>query len=173
VQFCSDEASLLDGFARFAAVALEAGSTAVAVTTSSHREGLEQRLQASGLDICLAIEERRFIWLDVADVLGGIVVNGEIDEARFWESATALAAAAGKAATRTPARVVAFGECAPTLWIGGHPAAAIRLEQLWDEFAKAYDMEVFCGYCVTTPLDDKDEQVFKQICVAHTAVHRQ
>jgi DNA-binding NarL/FixJ family response regulator len=48
VQFSSDEASLLDGFAGFSAAALEAGNATIAVTTSSHRNMLHQRLETLG-----------------------------------------------------------------------------------------------------------------------------
>jgi len=171
VQFCSDDASLLDGFARFVAVALEAGSAAIAVTTGSHRAMLHQRLHACGLRIDLAVKEGRYVWLDAADVLAASMVDGWPDEARFWKATTTLVAAAATASTCTPARVVACGECAPSLLKAGHAAAAIRFEHLCDELAAAYDVDMLCGYVFNPLLRDEEDGVFQRICAEHSAVH--
>jgi len=171
VQFCSEEASLLDGFARFAASALEAGSAAIVVTTSPHRAMLQQRVQAHGFDVDRAIAEGRYVWLDVADALSAVMVDGWPDEARFWKATTALVDAATRASTCTPARVTACGECAPSLWREGSAAAAIRLEHLWDELARARDVDLLCGYSLNAPLHEEEQRIFERICAEHSAVH--
>ena len=171
VQFCSDEVMLLDGFARFASAALEAGSTAIVVTTSSHRHMLHQRLKTGGLDIDLAVEEGRYLWLDVAHVLSLIMVDGWPDEARFWSATTTLVTAAAGASTGTPSRVVALGECAPRLWQDGNGAAAVQLEHLWDKLARKYDVRILCGYSLTEPLPAEDQPTFQRICAEHSMVH--
>ena len=48
VQFYSDDASLVIGFARFIDAALKAGNAAIVVATEPHRNSLFQRLQAQG-----------------------------------------------------------------------------------------------------------------------------
>jgi DNA-binding NarL/FixJ family response regulator len=170
VEVCQDEASMLDGFARFAAASLESGSAAIVVTTSSHRTMLQQRVRACGLDVDRAIEEGRYVWRDVADTLSAVMVDGLPDEARFWKAATTLVAAAARSSTRTPARVTACGECARTLWSGGNAAAAIRLEHLWDELARTHGVDVLCGYSVDAPLPDEQHRFFERICAEHSAV---
>ena len=147
------------------------GVPPIVVTTSPHRAMLHQRLQACGLDVDLAIEEGRYVWLDVADALSAIMVDGWPDEARFWKATTALVAAAARASTCTPARVAACGECAPSLWREGSAAAAIRLEHLWDELARAHDVDVLCGYSLNAPLHDEEHRIFQRICAEHSAVH--
>ena len=171
VQFSSDEASLLDGFAGFSAAALKAGSATIAVTTSSHRNMLRQRLETLGLDIDLAIEEGRYIWMDVADSLSAVMVDGWPDDARFRKATTTLIAAAVRASTCTPARVAACGEIAPTLLREGRAGAAIRLEHLWDEVARTYDLDVLCGYSLKPALHDEEHGIYQQICAEHSAVH--
>ena len=171
VQLCSDEASLLDGFARFALAALKAGSAAIGVTTIQHRDMLHQGLKADGLDIDLAIEQGRYLWLDVADVLSAILVDGLPDAARFWNTTTTFVAAAVSASTCTPPRVVGFGECAPVLWRQGQGAAAIQLEHLWDKLARKYDVDILCGYMLTEPLAGEEQQMFERIWVEHSMVH--
>ena len=171
VQLCADESSLLDGFARFASAALRAGSAAIGVTTIPHRDMLHQRLKADGLDIDLAIEQGRYLWLDVADVLAAILVEGWPDEARFWNVTTTFVAAAVSASTCTPPRVAGFGECAPRLCQDGNGAAAVQLEHLWDKLARKYDVNILCGYVLTEPLADEDQQLFERIRVEHSLVH--
>ncbi len=108
--------------------------------------------------------------LDVADVLSTFMVNGWPDEARFWKVSTTLVVAAARASKGTHAGVVAYGECSPTLWREGRAAAAIRVENLWEEFAGAYDVDVLCGYSLTAPLGDEEKRIVERICAAHSAV---
>ena len=65
VGFYSDDASLLDGFTQFIGAALKSGSAVIVIATESHRDSLLLRLQAHGLDIGAAIEQGRYISLDV------------------------------------------------------------------------------------------------------------
>ena len=171
VQFSSDEASLLDGFAGFSAAALKAGSATIAVTTSSHRSMLHQRMETLGLDMDLAIQEGRYIWMDVADSLSAVMMDGWPDDARFRKVTTTLIDAAVRASTCAPARVAACGEIAPTLLREGRAGAAIRLEQLWDGLARTYDLDVLCGYSSRPALHDEEHGIFQQICAEHSAVH--
>jgi DNA-binding NarL/FixJ family response regulator len=171
VQFCSDEASLLDGFARFAEDALKSGCAAIVVAGSSLRNTLHHRLQSCGLDIDAALGEGRYVSLDVADTLSTFMVNGRLDEARFWKAATDLVLEASRASNGAHRRVAACGECAPTLWREGHAAAAVRLEQLWDELSRRHGVDIWCGYSLSAPLRDDEYKVFQQICSEHSAVH--
>jgi DNA-binding NarL/FixJ family response regulator len=173
LQLCSDESALLDGFACFTTSALEAGSAAIVVTTSSHRPMLHQRLQACGVDVDRVVEEGRYTWLDVADLLSTVTVDGWPDEARFREAAARLVATATTASTCTPARIAACGEGVSTLFREAGAAAAMQLERLWEEFAQEHNLELLCGYLLTTPLHDDEDRIFKQICAEHSAVHRQ
>jgi len=171
VEFCPDEGSLVSAFALFTEGALKAGSAAVVVATSARLETLRQRLQASGLNVDLAIEEGRYLSFDVADTLSTIMVNGWPDETRFWKAATTLFETAARASKGERPRVAACGECAPSLWREGKWAAALRLEHLWDEFARAHDVDLLCGYSLEAPLSDNQNRIFQRICEEHSAVH--
>jgi DNA-binding NarL/FixJ family response regulator len=67
VAFYSDDASFVDGFARFVESALQAGRVVIVVTTESHRVSLLHRLQADGVDVSAAVERGHYIQLDVPD----------------------------------------------------------------------------------------------------------
>jgi DNA-binding NarL/FixJ family response regulator len=170
VQFYSDDAVFLDTFAHFIAVALKAGDAAIAVITESHRDGLVLRLRTQGLDVDAAIQQGRYIQLDVTETLFTFMVNDMPDAARFFEVVGALIQAAAKAAKRERSRVVACGECSPVLWAEGKPDAAIRLEQLWDEVGKTFRVDILCGYAFSSFHNEEDEHVFQSICAEHSAV---
>lgn len=171
VEFCPDEASVVNAYAAFTEDALQAGSAAIVVSTNARRDTLRQKLRARGLNIDLAIEEGRYLSFDVADTLSAIMVNGWPDEARFWTAATTLFEIAVKASTGASPRVAACGDCSPSLWREGQAAAAVRLEHLWDEFARVHDVDLLCGYSLDAPLQDHENRIFQQICAEHSAVH--
>jgi DNA-binding NarL/FixJ family response regulator len=169
VLFTSDEASLLDRYVVFASAALTTGSAAILVTRRAYGDALYQHFKADNLDIDRAIEDGRYVWLDAADVLSTILLDGWPNEQRFWPAITPILEAAARASTCTPARVVGCGECAAQLWKQGGAAAAIRLEQLWDTLARKYGVAVLCGYALPSA-DSGDQQTLEQIAAQHSSV---
>jgi CheY-like chemotaxis protein len=169
--FYFDDASLLDGFTQFIGSALRAGNAAIVVATEFHRDRLLPRLQSHGLDIGAAIEQGRYISLDAAGTLSTFMVNDLPDPARFLQAAANLFAAAVKAAKGEHPRVAVCGECDPPLWTLGDGHAAIRLEQLWNEVAKTYDIDILCGYPLGSFHGKQDSHIFQRICAEHSAVY--
>jgi CheY-like chemotaxis protein len=173
VQCYSDNTVFLDTFARFIAVALKAGGAAIVVTTESHRNGLLPRLKKQDLDVDAAIQQGTFIQLDVTETLSTFMVNDMPDAARFFELVGALIEAGANATNREHPRVVACGEGAPLLWAEGKVDATIRLEQLWNEVAKTFEVDILCGYALSSFHNDEDEHVFRSIRAEHSAVYSQ
>ena len=171
VLFYSDEAILLDTFARFIAVALKSGRAAIVAVTESHQDGLVSRLKERGLDVDAATQQGTYIQLDVAKTLSTFMVNGMPDATRFFEMAGGLIEAAAKAATEPHRGVVACGEDPSVLWAEGMADAAIRLEQLCDEVAKAFELDMLCGYALSSFHGEEDERGFQSICAEHSAVY--
>ena len=169
-RFYSDDATFLDGFTCFIEAALKAGSAVIVVATESHRESLLQRLQAHGVDTAAAIEQGRYIPLDVAETLTMFMVDNLPDPVRFLKVAGGLIAAAAKTAKGEHPRVAACGECAPVLWTQGKADAAIQLEHLWDEIAKTYDVDILCGYVLNSFQREQESHIYKRICTEHSAV---
>ena len=170
VGFYSEETCLVDGYARFVEAALGAGKAVVFVAIDSRRKAVHQRLQMAGVDVDLAIEQRRLLVIDVAEALSLFLVNGWPEEARFWQAGASLIATARKAARGPHPYVAACGECAPILLRDGRADAAIRLEHLWDDLAKTYNVDVFCGYSQPGAPDHDGGDVFQRICAEHSAV---
>jgi DNA-binding NarL/FixJ family response regulator len=173
VQFYSDDAVFLGSLAHFIATALKSGRTAIAVITESHRSGLVSRLKAQGLDVDAATRQGTYIQLDVAKTLSTFMVNGMPDPARFFEVVGGLIKVAAKAAKQEHPRVVACGECSPFLWAQGKPDAALRLEQLWDDLGQTLEVDILCGYALSSFGDKEDEPIFQSICAEHSAVYSQ
>jgi DNA-binding NarL/FixJ family response regulator len=171
VLFYSDDAVFLDTFARFIAVALKAGDTAIVVATKSHRDSLLQKLKIECVDVDTAIQRGTYISLDAADSLSTFMVNDMPDAARFFEVVSALIEPAAKAAKRGHTRVVACGECSPLLWMQGKPDAAIRVERLWDDIGTTFEMDILCAYPLSNFQGEDDGRDFQSICAEHTAVH--
>ena len=173
VQFYSNDEVFLDSFARFIAVAIKAGDAAIVVATESHLNGLVPRLRIQGVDVDAAMQQGAYVQLDVGKTLSTFMVNDMPDPARFFEAVGGLIEAAAETAKREHPRVVACGECAPLLWAEGKTDAAIRMERLWDEVGKIYEMDILCGYALNSFHGEEDHHIFQSICAEHTAVYSQ
>lgn len=169
--FYSDDAGFLGGLTQFAGAALRAGDAVIVVATESHRQSLLPRLQAYGLDIGAAIEQGRYISLDAADTLSTFMVDDVPDPGSFLEEAANLITIANKAAKSEHPRVAVCGECDPPLWTLGNGDAAIRLEELWNEIADRYDIDILCGYPLGSFYGERGSHIFQRICAEHSAVH--
>jgi DNA-binding NarL/FixJ family response regulator len=168
--FHSDETSLLDDYARFAGSALEAGHAAIFIGNRSRREQIERRMQARGLDSDRIRKEGRYLPLDLEKVLSTFMLDGRFDDARFLSVATSLLMKAASAAPGERIRVAACGDGAWALWSEGRVEEAIRLEQLWDQLSKTYDIDVLCAYLAPAGGRDQGSDVFQRICAEHSSV---
>jgi DNA-binding NarL/FixJ family response regulator len=169
VQFYSDDALLLDTFARFIAVALKSGRAAIVAVTESHSDGLVSRLKAQGLDVDAATQQGTYIQLDVDKTFSTFMVNDMPDATRFFRIAGGRIEAAAKAARQPHHGVVLCGEGTSVLWAGGKADAAIRVEQLWNEVGKTFGVDILCGYAFSNFHGEEDERVFQSICAEHSA----
>jgi len=173
VLFYADEAVFVDSFVRFIAAALEAGDVAIVLVTETHRDVLDQRLKAQGLDIDAALREGTYLPLDVAETLSTFMINDMPDSSRFVKVRDDLIRRAAKAGKREHPRIVACGECAPQLLREGKADAAIRVEQLWDQLVTKYAVDTLCAYPPNSFHGEQDQHVFQSICAEHSAIYTQ
>jgi CheY-like chemotaxis protein len=172
VLFYADEAVFVDNFVRFIAAALEAGDVAIVLVTQTHRDVLDQRLKAQGLDIDAALREGTYFPLDIAETLSTFMINDMPDSSRFVKARDDLISRAAKAGKKEHPRIVACGECAPHLLREGKADAAILVEQLWDQLVTKYAVNSLCAYPVSSFHGEEDQHVFQSICAEHSAVLR-
>jgi signal transduction histidine kinase len=169
VQFYAEDSFLMDGVTRLVGTALGAGDAAIVIATKSHREGLEARLQARGLNTHSAMQQGRYFVADAAETLNKFMVEGFPDAARFRETIGDLVIRA-RAATEPGLRVVAFGEMVALLWEEGKYDAAIRLEQLWNELGHEHAFYLHCAYRIKDFAQENDGVRFLEICSEHAEV---
>ena len=66
-----------------------------------------------------------------------------------------------------------FGEAVALLQAEGKADAAIRFEQLGNDLAKSYKVNILCAYPSSGFHGEEDNHVFESICAEHSAVHSQ
>ena len=164
VQFYSDDDSFLDGFTRYIEAALLNGNAVIMVVTESHQKSLLQSLQDHGGSIAAAIEQGRCLPLDVADTLSTFMVNDLPDPMRFFEVVGDLIAKASQATAGGASRVTICGECASILWAEGNADAAIQVEQLCNQLTKRYQLDILCGFSLSSFYRDEEKEAFQRIC---------
>jgi len=174
VEFYPDDAGFVAGFARFTQAALDAGKAVLVVVTESHQRSLFQKLQEHGVDPLAAIESGRLIPLDVTDTLftfmGNDLMENDLtendlpDPLRFSRVVGDLIAAAARATAGKHSRVAICGECASILWAQGKADGAIQVEQLCNQLTKRYEIDILCGFSLSSFYREEDKQVFQRIC---------
>jgi signal transduction histidine kinase len=85
VQLYTDDAYLLDSLTTFVGREIAQDNSAIVIATKEHRDGLAERLGRQYPDLCLALEQGRYIALDAADTLSKFMVNGTPDPVLFSE----------------------------------------------------------------------------------------
>jgi DNA-binding NarL/FixJ family response regulator len=171
VGFYSDDRSLLDALTQFIGAALKVGNAAIVIATESHRNRLLISLQKYGLNVVAAVEQGKYIAVDAAGALSTVMVEGKLDPIRFFAVFDDLIGKAAEAARGGQSRVAIFGECVQLLWAEGKAEAAIQMEQLGNQLAKRYDVDILCGYSLTSFQGGIGSHIFERICRKHSAVH--
>ena len=167
--FYSDDAALFLDVSCFIEAALKDGKPVIVVATESHRRSLLERLLARGVDALAAIEQGLYLPIDVDEVLSKFMVDDQPDFVRCLKVIGDLISSATKTANGEHARVAAFGEIAPTLWARGKADAAILVEQATQELARTRNMDILCGY-VLSSFQCEQDHIYERICAEHTTV---
>ena len=172
VQFYSDNAFLLNGLSRFVGATLGDGGVVVALATEPHRASFVEGLEACGLDVRAAMQRGSYILLDVDETISTFMVNDLPDPVRYLEGMSDLLESALKAARSEHPRVAVCGELAVPLLEQGNKDAVIQIEQLSNEFAIEYEINILCLY----PKSARPEEaghVLQRICAEHSTVYSQ
>jgi len=145
---------------------LNQNGAALVVATPAHSTSFCDEINRLGTDAAQAQRQGRLILLDADDLLGRILVDG-------YPDASAFAAHVGTVVRDILARpdvtgLKAYGEMVGILWQARQYAAAVALEQLWNELRETVPLELFCSY----PIDIFDKEfefsVVGAVLGAHT-----
>ena len=170
VQFYRKDEFLVDALSRFLGSALGSGDAAVVIATKSHREQIAQFMKLRGLDIALAMRQRRYVALDAAETLDKVVVAGWPDAERFMAVIGEIIGDARAATKRADAQVAAFGEMVALLCAEGKSDAAVVLEHLWNDLASLHSFSLRCAYPMNAFSRSGQGDSFDKICAAHSHV---
>lgn len=166
VQFYETDPYLLDSLGGFIGAGLCEGDACIVVATDAHRAGLEERLQARGLDMAACRASGQFVSLDAAACLSKFMVDGEPAPERFNELIQGIISQAAVGQRR----VRIFGEMVMLLWAEGNHNGAIRLEELWNELHKIYPFILFCAYSINSFDGEAHAVPLSHVCTAHARV---
>ena len=171
VAFYADDASLVDGYARFIESALKSGNAVIVVVTEAHRASLLARLEADGVNVPAVIEQGSLILLDAAEALSRSTVNDTPDPVRCAKVIDNLIMGAAKGVKGEHAQVVVCGEISSIPLSRGNAEKAIQLEHLWDEITRGYTVHTLCGYLLDAFPGKESSRILERICAEHSAVH--
>ena len=167
VQFYETDEFLLDSVSGFIGAGLGAGAACIVIATKAHREGLEERLQANGLDLVAASTRGTYLSLDAGETLSLFMVDGLPEPERFAEVVGSLI----ERAVKGRRRVRIFGEMVAQLWMEENQVAAIRLEALWNELHHTtHSFSLFCAYPMHGFAGEGYGEQFTEICQQHSHV---
>lgn len=135
------------------------------VASAEHRHRLTRSLDPTFL--ARAQAEGRFILMDAAETLGRIM-RGGLPDPQLFEMAvgTPLRRAAAE-----HGRVRAYGEMVALLWAQGRAAAAMRLEDMWNDLQRQVAFPLLCAYPLSLGFEHADDAL-GQICARHSTYSR-
>lgn len=137
----------------------------VVVASAEHRRRLTQSLDPSFLS--QAQSEGRFVLMDAAETLGRIMRDGLPDPDLFeMVVGTPL-----RRATAAHGKVRAYGEMVALLWAQGRAAAAMRLEDMWNDLQRQVAFPLLCAYPLSLGFESADGAL-GQICARHSTHSR-
>src|SRR5262245_26903395 len=145
VQFYEHDDTLAELLAAYVGTALVKGDAAIIVATKKHRDDLRVSLAERGMELRIPESQGRYVGYDAVEMLAQFSSpTGWPDRDRFRRLIGEAVVAASRSADNSP-RVAAFGEIVALLCAKGQFAAAIRLEELWNELARDYSFSLCCA----------------------------
>src|SRR6266852_5193896 len=166
VRFYETDASLMNSVSQFIGTGLRSGDACIVIATQPHSESLEERLKCDGLEVAAARQRGQYISIDAATTLSKFMVDGSPEPGRFTKVVGSMIARA----TKGQRHVRIFGEMVALLWADGNRAAAIRLEELWNDLARTHSFSLFCAYPMHSFGGGVYEAEFTEICKQHARV---
>jgi hypothetical protein len=163
VQTYQDTAFLVEAVGEYLATGLQRGEAAIVIARPAHAAGFLRELERRGIAAEKEIGAERLRLLDAEATLASFMTNGMPEWQAFREAVGGLIA---QARLRHPA-VRAYGEMVDLLWQQGNRAAALRVEEYWNELARLQTFSLFCAYAMDH-LDAGCYSGLESVCRTHT-----
>jgi hypothetical protein len=141
-QLHRDTNELVASVSRFAEAGLRKNSGVLIIATPENIDAIMTSIGAAGIDGEKFRRTGQLAIYDAAATLERFMRAGMPQWAEFRK----VIGAALEAAQAFGNGTRAYGEMVNLLWRDGHPEAAIKLEEFWNELGKTYPFCLFCGY---------------------------
>jgi len=164
----ADERSLTVNVARYIGDGLRRGEGVLVIAEPAHTSAFLRRLQMVGAEPYCAVEQKQLLFLDAETTLDSIMVDGQPDRTLFDQ--VVGAAVRGVRGWNDNQEKRAYGEMVGVLWRRGEPSAAIRLEEIWNEYLWSAKLQLFCGYPIDIFGTEFQSQPVEQVLLNHTHV---
>jgi hypothetical protein len=167
-QVYADADGLAATVAAYLAVGFATGEPAIVIARAEHQALFADHLVGCGWDAERVEADGLLVRADADALLERLLVGTAPDAARFDDVVGGLVATL---ADRHPGRTIrAFGELVDVLCERGRIAAAIALEELWNELADRYRFSLLCGYHGRLLDGPTGEGALAEVCRVHAQV---
>lgn len=137
-----DDTGLSTTVAEFLAPAFTDGHGVISIGTRPHIAAIEQRLRTDGHDVDGARARGQYRTLDAERAVALLLRDGLPTKETF----DAIVGMHIEELVSRHGNVRAFGEIVNVLWRDGKRAAALRLEEFWNEALGYHPLALVCGY---------------------------
>jgi CheY-like chemotaxis protein len=165
VYFYPDARSLAGVVARFIEQGTAADQPALVIARPLHSAAILDQLADIGIDFRNRIERGDLVMLDANDVVSRLMVDAMPSVQSFQDEVLPVFDRMVRRAGSTRAR--AYGEMVDLLWTSGREAAALSVEDHWNQLDIARSFSVLCGYSMNAV--DRPAG-FRKICDRHNDV---
>lgn len=162
--FYENSKVLVESVSEFIVPGITRGDGIILIATAENLRLFQLSLERRSIDVHQAKAVKRLIMLDAHETLATFMVNGMPDAKKFKNSVGKLVA---EFKVKYP-NIRAFGEMVNILWEENNLAAAIRLEELWNELNSKYHFSLLCGYSDKKFKKKSNLEALKAICNTHT-----
>jgi MEDS: MEthanogen/methylotroph, DcmR Sensory domain len=144
VRFFKDDDSLCRIVGSFLIEGLTKAEPAVVIATPEHTTAIEECLRKASLDVVDLKRLGELITLDARKMLATFMADGVPNPGAFRDHIGGVITQVARG--REQCTIRAYGEMVDLLWRDGLTAAAIQVETLWNQLARAHDFKLLCGY---------------------------
>jgi hypothetical protein len=150
-QIYQDEGFLVDAVCLYMATGIKRHEAVVLIATKEHAELFNCRLEARGIDVSQVKARGQLKILDAHTTLNQFMVKGMPDAVLFQSVITPIILQT----KQHYSKLRAYGEMVNVLWQDKNLSAAVRLEEIWNDFMKVHSFSLFCAYT----MDGLDQNV--------------
>ncbi|MGH7460420.1 MAG: MEDS domain-containing protein, partial [Longimicrobiales bacterium] len=145
---------------------LRQGEALFVIASDGHRDAIARRLEANGFHAGAHGQTPSITFLEATEALSTFMTGSMLDEVRFKSSI-------GQAIERSRGRQQSLrtcGEMVDLLCREGNHAAAIRVEELWDELVRTHSISLLCTYSIDNFGKESETPAFHEVCSLHSQV---